>query len=224
MEKILPFIFGRAVAANIFASYKPYTADPELSRSLNLICQSFLFNSPDIKLFDGCYVIILDSPELNAFASPGGHIFINRGFVEAAKSEDMLAAIIAHELAHIKLKHGALVVRDMRLSEMMMAISNQAAEFTEKDSTEEQRLMNFRASIAAVIDKMMKNRYSLSQEMEADIEAVGLLTLSGYYPRALIEILQILEETQNSRNNGINTTHPSPSQRIANIEKLLKKQ
>ena len=104
------YYLGRAVAANILAVYKPYTGNPDLTRYLNLICQAIVVNNPTIGLFNGCAVLILDSPELNAFASPGGHILVTKGLVESAASEDMLAAIIAHELAHVKLKHGMAII------------------------------------------------------------------------------------------------------------------
>jgi len=214
------YFLGRAVAANILASYRPYTGNPALTRYLNLICQAILVHIPEIELFDGASVLILDSPELNAFASPGGHIFITRGLIRAANTEDMLAAIIAHELAHIKLKHGASLIAEMRFTEDMTAMAQRAFEFS-RNAPAAQRLINLRDSVSVVVDTLMRNGYSQIQEFEADQEALILLALSGYNPRALIQVLEILQKMPNSENIMLNTTHPSPSERIANIERIL---
>ena len=214
------YYLGRAVAANILAVYKPYTQDPALTQYLNRICQTLVINTPQAVSFNGFHVIILDSPEYNAFATPGGHIFVTKKLVEAAASEDMLAAIIAHELAHILLKHGIAIINDMKLTDEMTAAANRAADFAGKDNAAAQRLMLFRNSVAKTIDTMLKNGYSQSQEFEADREAVTLLLKSGYDPAALQDMLKILQRVQKSQKGGFNATHPSPADRIANIENL----
>ena len=214
------YFLGRAVAANILAVYKPYTGNSELTRYLNLICQAVFINNPTIELFNGCWVLILDSPEINAFASPGGHIFVTKGLVDAATSEDMLAAIIAHELAHVKLKHGMKMIEDMRLYNEMIELSNRALEFS-VNSTGTQRLMDFRASVATLTDTMLRSGYSYSHEFEADQEALSLLAATGYDPGALREVLNMLREKQSSGDMRINVTHPSPAERIRNIDRWI---
>jgi len=208
------YFLGRAVAATILNMYKPYTANPELTRYLNLICQALLINSPSIGLFNGCYVQILDSPELNAFASPGGHIFITKALVEATTSEDMLAAIIAHELAHIKLKHGMKMIEEMRIFETATAMANRAYDFSGRDSAGAQRLMGFRASVTAMIDTMLRNGYSQVHEFEADKEAIALLAAAGYDPEAMIAVFKVLYDAQGGAGFSLNTTHPSVVERV----------
>ncbi|GHV96269.1 peptidase M48 [Spirochaetia bacterium] len=211
------YYLGRAVAANILSAYKPYTAKPELTRYLNRICLTLAINSAQPELFNGYHVIILDTPGFNAFASPGGHIFLTRGLVEAAPSEDALAGVIAHELAHILLKHSIKIIDDMKLNEEMTAMANRAAYLAGRNSTAE-RVMFFRNSVSAVIDAMLKNGYTQPQEFEADNIAVSLLAASGYDPGGLMEMLRVLQQVQGSQRDGFNSTHPSPEQRIANIE------
>ena len=212
------YYLGRAVAANILAVYKPYTEDPDLTRYLNRICQTIVINSSQVEIFNGYHVMILDSPQFNAFASPGGHIFITRGLVEITTSEDTLAAIIAHELAHIILKHGLSLINDMSLSNEMAAMADQAAQLAGKNSPGVKRLMDYRNSVSTIMDTMIKNGYSQAYEFEADREAVTLLAASGYDPGALMEMLKILQRVQSTQKGGFNTTHPSPADRIANLE------
>jgi predicted Zn-dependent protease len=211
------YYLGRAVAANILATYRPYTQNQELTRYVNRICRALAINSSQPVAFKGYYVIILDSPEFNAFASPGGHIFLTKRLVEVTTSEDMLAAVIAHELAHIILKRGLSIISDMSLSNEMAATADRAANFS-GNSPSAQRLMGFRNSVASIIDTMITNGYSQPQEYAADREAVAILAASGYDPRALVDILGILQRVQRSQIGGFNTTHPTPAQRIANLE------
>lgn len=212
------YYLGRAVTANILSVYKPYLANPELTRYLNLICQTIVINSSMVEIFNGYHVMILDSPEFNAFASPGGHILLTRGLVELATSEDMLAAVIAHELAHIMLKHGSHLINDMELNNEMTTMANKAADLAGRNTPAASRLMNYRNSVSAIIDTMMKNGYSQDYEYEADLEAVKILASSGYDPLALRDILKILQQVQSSQPGGFNTTHPSPKDRLANLE------
>jgi predicted Zn-dependent protease len=81
--------------------------------------------------------------------------------------------------------------------------------------------MSLRDSVSVVIDTLMRNGYSQIQEFEADEEALVLLALSGYNPRALVQVLEVLQGMPNSENLSLNMTHPSPSERIANIERML---
>jgi len=215
------YFLGRAVAANILTVYKPYTGNPALTRYLNLICQAIVINNPTIELFSGCWVLILDSPELDAFASPGGHILITKGLVEAASSEDMLAAIIAHELAHIKLKHGIKMIEEMRFYDNMVDVANRAFEFS-GSSSGARRLAEFRASVASLTETILRSGYSYSQEFEADQEALSLLAATGYDPEALTAVLNVLRERQSSGGVGINATHPSPVERLRNIERWIR--
>jgi len=214
------YYLGRTVAANILAVYKPYTRNAEMTQYVNRICQTLVLHSSQPIAYNGYHVIVLDSAEFNAFATTGGHIFITKGLVESASSEDMLAAVIAHELAHITLKHSLSIIKDMKFTDEMSAMAGRAADFAGKDSEASKRLALFRNSVGKTMDTMLKNGYSQSQEFEADREAVALLYKAGYDPAALTDLLKVLQRVQSSQKGGFNTTHPSPRERITNVESL----
>jgi len=214
------YYLGRAVAANIFNYYKPYTANMALISYVNSICQTIVINSSYPDIFNGYHVILLDSPEFNAFASPGGHIFLTRALVEAAASEDMLAAIIAHELAHIMLKHSLSIIDNFRFYNEMSSMADRAAQlagYTEAAA----RYLYFRNSVTATIDALLINGFSQDQEFEADAGAVVLMAAAGYNPISLLEMLSILQRIQSSQKGGFNATHPSPAQRTENARKYV---
>lgn len=214
------YYLGRAVTANILAAYKPYTLKPELTRYLNRICQTIAINSFQPEIFNGYHVLILDSNEFNSFASPGGHILITRGLLELIPSEDVLAALIAHELAHVLLKHGAGIIADMRLNEGLTSIADRAAGIAARESNAAARAALFRESVTALCDTLMKNGFSRAQEFEADSAAITFLAASGYDPEGLMELLKILQRVQRTRSGGFNSTHPSPEDRITNAGRM----
>ena len=217
------YFLGRAVAAHILTTYRPFAGNPALTRYLNRICQAIVVNSSRPDLFSGYFVTILDTMEFNAFASPGGHIFLTRGLVNAATSEDMLASVIAHEIAHINLGHGMQIIRDMRISSEAEEMAGRAAALT-GNTQAAQRLLAIRNSTDQILDTLMRSGFSQPQEFAADREAVTLLVAAGYDPGALVEVLRILQRVQSSQRGGFNITHPTPAQRITNIEPVVRQQ
>jgi predicted Zn-dependent protease len=214
------YFLGRAVAANILSHYRPYTANPALTQYLNHILQTLVINSNKIPAFNGYRVMVLDTNEVNAFASLGGHIFLTRGLVELAASEDVLAAVLAHELAHIKLQHSIAIINEARFVADMSAIATRALGIAGRTSPEAARLASLRNYLSSTIDVLMRNGYSQTQEFEADAEAVAILVRAGYNPRALLEMLRILQQAQGLQMSGLHSTHPSPVFRISNVERV----
>ena len=194
------YLIGRDVAASVLERYTIWNAGPALTHYVNQICQTITINSPRPVSFNGYHAAILDSAEINAFASPGGHIFITRGLLEAAKSEDALAAVIAHEIAHIQLSHGLRAIQSNR------DLQDWLSQFT--------------LSGARTIGDRLNAGFSRVQEFDADITALSLLAAAGYNPQSLAAMLRELDRIQGRRaggfNDGFSRTHPSPASRMTN--------
>lgn len=212
------YYLGRAVAAQILKNYPLYDRNSAMISYLNKICQALAINSPQPAMFNGYHVGILDSREINAFATPGGHIFITRGLLECTDSEDALAAVIAHELAHIQLRHAAAIIEDQRLVNELAHVSDRAAAIEARNASPQERAILFGRGITAMVITLFRNGFSQEQEFEADLKAVTLLRDAGYDPSALLVVLKALEKTLPLHPGGFNTTHPSPAARIANVE------
>ncbi|MDR2759958.1 MAG: M48 family metalloprotease [Spirochaetaceae bacterium] len=212
------YYLGRTVGAQILHTYKTYTKDPELVSYLNKICQALVLNSPPP--FNGYHVGILDIPVINAFATPGGHIFLTTGLVECADSEDALAAVIAHELAHIQLRHATAIIDDQRLANDLFQSADRVASIALRNANSQKQDL-FNRNISLMVNTLFKNGFSQDQEFEADVTAVTLLRNAGYDPAALVRMLKILEKIQPLRPGGFNTTHPSPADRLINLKKVV---
>ena len=215
------YYLGRAVAANILSSYRIYDGNPALTDYLNNIRAAITANSPRPDVYNGYHVAILDSNEVNAFATPGGHIFVTRGLISAAKSEDALAGVIAHEVAHIQLQHGLKAIKTSRITQAIMITSMAVVEgVTERDLTEATNLFN--NTIGQIVNTLVNKGYSKSQEYDADSAALRLMTSAGYNPRGLIDVLEELKAVQKNVTGGFNKTHPTPADRIKKANKLIK--
>jgi predicted Zn-dependent protease len=211
------YYIGRAVGANILAKYKPFE-NREFSAYLNKICWALALHAGAAS-FNGYQVMILDSPELNAFATPGGHIFISRGLAETAASEDMLAALIAHEIAHIALRHSTGMIRAERFQRDLGEVAKKAEKTALRGTPPEEKRRLFDDSVRAVADTLTLTGFSWEQEFEADAQAVLLLASAGYDPSSLIALLQVLESTPG---NGGFGSHPPAALRISRVEGIVK--
>jgi len=209
------YYLGRAVAAKILRAHRPYTGNPALTAYLNKIALAITINSPKPSLFSGYRVEILDTDEIHAFATPGGHIFISRGLINLAPSEDALAAIIAHEVAHIQLRHIPAILANEQTVQDLSAVAERAASIASRHLTEQERTAIFQVSVTTSINVLFRDGFSQGQELEADREARLLLINAGYDPAALEEMLRILDQVH--RPGNLSSTHPPPSVRIANL-------
>jgi predicted Zn-dependent protease len=201
------YFLGRAVAANILTRYRLYTQKPAAIRYLNQICTAITINSPMPDIYNGYHVAILDSSDLNAFATMGGHIFVCRGLLEALTNEDTLAAVLAHETAHIQLGHSRELIKKTRLYQDISNMAEQAA-----DLSEQKRRFD---TTVRELDSLLSNGYSREQEFAADSYAIKLLANAGYSPSSLVDVLALLQKTEGT--GGYNGTHPQSAQRISAV-------
>jgi predicted Zn-dependent protease len=220
-ETITPeqeYYIGRAVGANILGTYRIWTGNPALTAYLNRICGAITVNSPKPEIYNGYHVMILDSTEINAFATSGGHIFITRGLIECTDSEDTLASVIAHEVAHIQLQHSVKAIRNSRITQALLVTGGSAVDIAAGGTTIGELTDIFGESVGEIVSTMVNNGYSQSQEFDADDLALELLASAGYDPSSLVTMLRALEKTQPGRPGGFNKTHPTPARRIENAE------
>ncbi|NCC53830.1 MAG: hypothetical protein EOM20_21860, partial [Spartobacteria bacterium] len=146
-----------------------------------------------------------DEPVVNAFALPGGYIFVFKGLVDAAETDDQLAGVIAHEMAHVTARHGV-----ERLQNSYTALLAQLASIHEGG--------NFAAGVNLAVTSLM-TEYSQADEFEADELAARYMKGAGYDPREMINFLGIMKKQQDRKTRGFSywRSHPYLTQRMANI-------
>ncbi len=220
-EDITPeeeYYIGRAVAAKILSKYKVYESD-EAQSYLNKVLHSLTVFSERPILFRDYSVVILDSDELNAFATSGGHIMVTRGLVKCCDSEDALAAVLAHEVGHVLLEHSAKAIKKSRIGGAFAQAGGTAVVAANSGSAESvAQAAAMTEEIDSAISELLEKGYSKQQELSADTKALELLYGAGYNPHAMDSVLKALKEKSSASDaSGFGKTHPTPDVRLKNV-------
>lgn len=206
------YYLGRAVAASILSEYRPYE-DETANRYLNVLGQTLAQASDRPDTFGGYRFLLLDSSEINAFAAPGGLILVTRGMVRLCKTEDTLAAVLAHEIGHIQGRHGLRAIKTSRLTTAFNILAIEAAK-SYGPSQLGQLTQAFEGSITDITSTLVNNGYSRDLEAEADQAATVILRRVGYDPGALATLLAEMQMHLKPGGPGFARTHPMPGDRI----------
>ncbi|HOP41768.1 MAG TPA: M48 family metalloprotease [Geobacteraceae bacterium] len=209
------YYVGRAVAARILGRY-PVSGNRELTGYVNMVGQAVSANSEKPNTFGGYHFAVLDSAEVNAFACPGGTILVTVGMLRSVRSEDELAAVLAHEVGHINHRDGIAAISKSRWTEALTIIGTEAAKTY--GSEQVARLTTiFEGSIDDVFKTLVVNGYGRSQEYDADLASLRYLAAAGYDPKAMESFLERLAATEHAATGGILKTHPGTGDRLENV-------
>jgi predicted Zn-dependent protease len=216
------YYLGRAVAARILGGYAALGGEDERTRYLNTLGQVLARASTRPETFGGWHFLLLDTDEVNAFAAPGGFIFVTRGLYSTCSTEEQLAAVLAHEVSHVTLRHGLGAIKNERLTEAFTIIGTTAVK--EYSSGQVQQLTTaFEGSINDIANKMIVSGYSQGQEYSADAEAARVAWRAGYDPTGLTGFLAALREKgKQGASKGFFSTHPPPGERLTKAEASIK--
>lgn len=213
------YYIGRAVAANVMANYPP-SSDERINMYLNVLGQTLAQASDRPDTFGGYHFIMLDTPEINAFAAPGGLIMVSRGMIRLCKTEDQLAAVLAHEISHVVGQHGLKAIKTDRLRNVGTLLVKEAAK-SYGPSQLAQLTTAFEGSIDDISASLINNGYSRDLEREADRGSITILTRVGYDPAALVSMLTEMQKQWKPGGPGFAKTHPEPKDRIADIKPMV---
>ncbi|MBW1992236.1 MAG: M48 family metalloprotease [Deltaproteobacteria bacterium] len=209
------YYVGRAVGARILARY-PLYRNPEVTRYVNEVGLTLARKSSRPHTYRGYHFAVLDTEEPNAFACPGGTILITRGLLKLCDNEDQLAAVLAHEVAHIVHKDGINSISQARWTEVLTTLGSEAAR--QYGGPAGQLVSLFEDSVEDVFKTIVVNGYSRSAEEKADREAINILRKAGYNPGALAAVLMKMQGKEGA--GGIYRTHPPTQERLAKVQAL----
>jgi len=210
---------GRAVSAKILGAYQPLD-NPKANRYVNLLGQTLARFSDRPETFKGYHFLILDTDEVNAFATPGGFVFVTRGLVRCCPSEDALAAVLAHEIGHVVYKHSLRSIRAKRLSAVGGLLLGEAAGNL-GDGEVKQLTECFGGSVEDVSQTLMFDKFSRKTEVMTDEMMVAILKRAGYDPKAFLAALTVMKERLPKLRGGFGTTHPDPDYRMRVVEQAI---
>src|SRR5881275_1198831 len=157
---------------------------------------------------------VVNASDINAFALPGGFIYVNRGVLDQAHNEGEVAGVLAHEISHVALRHGTHQASKAYLAQAGISILGGILGGKVGEGT---------AQIINAVGGLGLNalflKYSRDIETQADVRGSQILTASGYTPADMVGFFQTLERVDPSKKTNWLSDHPAPPDRIARIEK-----
>ena len=156
--------------------------------------------------------VLADPKTINAFALPGGPIFITEGLLRALRSEAQVAAVLGHEIGHVIARHSSERLAKQQLTQGLLgALVVGTGDYTA-------------AQIGQVVGGMINMKYGREDELESDALGIRIVAEAGYDPRAMIAVMETLAKASGgSRQPEFMSTHPAPENRAERIRAEIQK-
>lgn len=163
--------------------------------------------------------LLADQQTVNAFALPGGQVFMTAALASQLKSEGQIAGVLAHEVGHVVGRHSA---EQMAKAQLTQGLAGAAAIATYDPNNPNSAGAS---QIALLIGQAVNMKYGRDDELQSDELGVRFMAEAGYDPRALIEVMKVLAAAGGgARQPEFFSTHPNPDNRIARIEQAIQQQ
>ncbi len=161
---------------------------------------------------------VVNASDINAFALPGGYLYVNRGLIEAAQNEGQLAGVMAHEMAHVALRHGTSQASKAYVAQTGLGLLGGL--IGKDDPSAEQRI----AALGGFGLNTLFLKFSRTAEEQADITGAQMMAEAGFDPADMVDFFEILASEQ-TRNPGkvaqFFSSHPAPANRAARINEEI---
>ncbi|HWJ23535.1 MAG TPA: M48 family metallopeptidase [Gemmatimonadaceae bacterium] len=191
----------------------PLVRDPAINDYLTALGDSIARKTSRADLDWHFYMV--DSPEVNAFALPGGFIYVNRGLVERADRVDELAGVLGHEIGHVVRRHSIKAMQQAQKANVGIALACTLTKVCQSNAAQVAINVGGTALFA---------RHSRLDESQADSEAVGNVVRAGYDPEGIPALFQILiAERRRSPTivDAFFASHPLEEKRVADAERII---
>lgn len=205
---------GKQAAAEV-EKQEQLLGDPAVDAYLNKLVSALTREAPGAKY--PYHAKALQNKEVNAFALPGGPMYVYTGLLQAARSEAELAGVMGHELAHVALRHGTHQASEAYAAKTGLGVlSGLLGSGTSADVV---------TAIGSVGLNAAFLKFSRDAETEADVTGAGMMARAGYDPNAMADFFELLRE-ESGRDPGslekFLSDHPAPADREARIRELAK--
>lgn len=152
---------------------------------------------------------VVNAPELNAFALPGGFTYVNRGLIQAARNEGELAGVMAHEIAHVALRHGTAQASKAGSLKAQAPALGGAILGAILGGT----VGGIAQGVGQIGSAAIVTKYSREAETQADILGAQIMARAGYDPRDLANMFRTIQQQSGGGGGGFLSTHPNPGNR-----------
>jgi predicted Zn-dependent protease len=212
---------GLQAAPEMAQEYGGLHPDAQLQAALDQVCQRVINNSEAGETdwpFE-CHLLV--DPELiNAFALPGGQLFITAALFSRLETEGQLAAVMAHEIGHVVARHAAEQIAEQQLAQGLSG----AAVIAAYDPDDPNSGLST-AQLTALISGLINLKYGRDDELQSDNLGVQFMAEAGYDPRSMVALMEILAAaSEGNEPPEFFSTHPNPDNRIDRIWEAIEEQ
>ncbi len=160
--------------------------------------------------------VLRDDQTINAFALPGGQVFITRGLMDRLTTEGQLAGVLGHEIGHVVARHSAEQIAKQQLTQGLTGAVVIAS--YDPDNPSSMRT----AQVAMLIGQLVNMKYGREDELESDFLGVCFVDGAGYNPQEMVSVMRVLaDSSQGQAPPEFFSAHPNPDRRIERIEQSI---
>lgn len=160
--------------------------------------------------------VLADGQTINAFALPGGQIFITNGLFDQLQTEGEVAGVLGHEIGHVVARHSAEQIAKAQLTEGLTGAAVIASYDPNNPSSAQT------AQMAVLIGQLVNMKYGREDELESDFLGVCFMNDAGYDPNDMVQVMRVLENaSQGQAPPEFFSTHPNPESRIQRIQEAI---
>lgn len=207
---------GLQAVPEMTAQFGGPSGDAAAAARVTQVGRLLLDRGLDSSPYEFDFHLLADTSIVNAFALPGGQVFITEALYRLLKTDGQLAAVLGHEIGHVIERHSAQQIAKAQLTQGLTG----AAVLATYDPNHPETRRN--AQVAALIGQLITLRFGRNDELQSDIWGVQLAAKAGFDPRAEIEVMKILADAGGSnRMPEFFSTHPNPDNRIEHIEAAI---
>lgn len=214
---------GLQAAPEMIQQHRGLDPDPRVREAIQLIGEQLVrANRLDQTPYRWEFHALADPQVVNAFALPGGQVFITRALMEALKEdgnpEPRIAGVLGHEIGHVVGRHGAERMSKMQLMQGVTGAVLVATYDPNNASSQQQAMM------AMMVGQLINMKWGRDQELESDTLGVGYMIQAGYHPEAMIDVMNTLDRTAGKgRPPEFMSTHPSGEHRREEIRAAIER-
>ena len=202
---------GGSLAVEVFSRYGGMVKNQDLQRYVNLVGQSIaeVSDRPEIEY----HFAVVNTEHPNAFATPGGYVFVSLGLLRMLENEAQLGGVLGHEIAHITQKHA---LQTLQRSKLLQGVSSVTMAAMDKDSDLFGKIIN------QVSETLFTTGLDKDLEFEADKYGTEFAYRTGYFPGGLRDFIKLLGKSASKDDSIFLSTHPGPRERSDQLGSHMK--
>jgi len=210
-------VLGLQSAPQMAQEFGGLSSDREATARVKSVGQQLISKlPPEATPYPFEYHLLADPKTVNAFALPGGQIFITEALFSRLETDGQLAGVLGHETGHVLARHSAAQMAKSQLTQGLVQAVGVASSDTAQGAQNA-------AQIAQLVGGFINLKYGREDELEADRLGLRFMHACGYDPRSMIQVMEILKKASGgSHQPEFMSTHPDPGNRVQHIEAELK--